>query len=315
MALHKKLSTKARTDLNTDLNDYDLSFLPTPKKGPYGCETELVSAFDLEFFNETLLKTSRNEFQRRVIPFIGIESFKKIEEGIQQYVINPKSKDRRLFILKKSIIQKRNNYLTEYSDLLTQDLLQHLKSEDIESFQGEIYDSIIDDEIISDIKIRNYSEIATSVTKKYLKKYIKYSNKKNKEYPFYSSFEDINIYSGLRASMYNMPGNLSPDLFSYYLHTGNDADIYFERSLFSSYTICSRTAEAFMVAYHSRRRGMIKGFINSIDNRILSSFIVSPVFYEYQYEILVLPSAVPLYLCHDPTNEIEQSFQLLNFTK
>ena len=50
--------------------------------------------------------------------------------------------------------------------------------------------------------------------------------------------------------------------------------------------------------------------IAAIDYRIFSSFIVSPAFYDFQFEILVLPSVKPLYVYTDPENEIEQSFKI-----
>ena len=100
--LHNRLSHRGRTDLGTDLNDYDLSFLPTPAPGPFGCEPELIEVFDLEFFDDLLLAKSRSEFQRAVIKAIGYDDFKKIEEGLQHYVTTAKSQARELLILKKS---------------------------------------------------------------------------------------------------------------------------------------------------------------------------------------------------------------------
>ena len=64
MALHKRLSRKGRRDLKTDLNDYDLSFLPTPAPGPFKCEENLVEVFDLEFFDKAMLNKSRQKLEK-----------------------------------------------------------------------------------------------------------------------------------------------------------------------------------------------------------------------------------------------------------
>jgi hypothetical protein len=109
-----------------------------------------------------------------------------------------------------------------------------------------------------------------------------------------------------------MPDNTKPDILSHYLATDDDGEVFFERSLFSSYSICTRSSEAFMVAFHSRRRAIIKGYVSVIEDRIISSFIVSPVFYDRQFEILALPSLSPLYIYSGPQNEVEHNFKLSN---
>lgn len=310
MALHKKLTRKGRKDLGTDLNDYDLSFLPTPGPGPFKCEEDYVEIFDLEFFDKNLLRKSRQEFQRAAIKAIGIEEFAKIERGLAAYVLSSKSKEKPLLVLKKSLHQFDFDWLEAFKSQKSLLELQHLRPEDLEKFEPDPYDTITDGELIHTTSLEKYIKLATRITKKYLKKYTEYSFNKNNDNCLTKKYEDLLVFRGFSNSKYYMPDNTTPDLISYYHTSDIDGDFFFERSLFSSYSICMRSAQHFMVAFNSQRRCLIHGYISVLDYRIFSSFIVSPAFYELQYEILSLPSIKPLYIYSNPQNEIYQSFKI-----
>jgi len=310
MALHKRLSTKGRRDLKTDLNDYDLSFLPTPAPGPFRCEENLVEVFDLEFFDKAMLNKSRQEFQGAAIKAIGFDDFQKIENGLAAYVFSAKSKEKELLILKKSLLQFDFDWLESFKSQTSYLDIQHLRPDDLEKFEPVLYDPIDASELISVKSLLKYMKLATRITTKYLHKYTAYSFKKNNGNSLTNEYEDILVSRGFSNSKYYMPDNTKPDIISYYQTSQIEGDVFFERSLFSSYSICSRSAEHFMVAFNSRRRGIMRGYISVIDYRIFSSFIVSPAFYDLQFEILALPSVNPLYVYSDPENEIEQSFKI-----
>lgn len=310
MAIHKKLSRKGREDLNTDLNDYDLSFLPTPTPGPFRCEENLVEAFDLEYFNSDLLSKSRKEFQKSVTKAIGISDYEKIEKGLSCYVYSAKSQALEILILKKSLLQFSYSWLESFKSEIPSSALQHLRPSAMEEFEPSLYDKIDDSQLVSIDSLIKYMKIATRITRKYLKKYVAYSMQKNGELNLINEYDEILVSRGYSNSKYYLPDNKKPDILSDYLTSGIEGDIFFERSIFSSYSICSRSAENFMVAFGSRRRGILRGYISTIDYRIFSSFIVSQAFYDLQFEILVLPSLKPLYIYSDPENQIEQSFKI-----
>lgn len=310
MALHKKLTKKGRTDLGTDLNDYDLSFLPTPAPGPFGCEEELIEVFDLEYFDDSWLSFTRQEFQNKIVRKIGLDDYRKIEEGLSQYVLSAKSKSKELRILKLSILKMNKDILNESIENIDQIEIQHLRPNEIEKFDGDEYSDIKDEELIPSKSLKKYIKQATKTTKKYLKKYAAYCQRKHRNEALINSYSDIIISRGFNNSKYYMPNNDDTDILSYYYSTENEGAVFFERSMFSSYSICTRSAEAFMVAFHTRRRAILKGNINTVDHRIMSSFIVSPAFYTNQYEILVLPSPLPLKIYNDPANDIEHNFKL-----
>jgi hypothetical protein len=310
MAIHKRLSVKKRTDFGTDLNDYDLSFLPTPAPGPFKCEENLVDIFDLEYFSPKLLAKTRNEFQKAVIKAIGLIDFKKIENGLFSYVFSAKDKSLELLLLKKSLLQFEFDWLNSFKDYILHHDIQHLRPDDLEKFESDIYNSIDQSLLISIESLNKYMKLATRITTKYLKQYAAYSKKKHNGNSLTNEYSEILVSKGFNNSKYYMPDNTAPDILSFYLKSQKEGDIFFERSLFSSYSICNRSAEHFMVAFNSRRRGIMRVDIAAIDYRIFSSFIVSPAFYDFQFEILVLPSVKPLYVYTDPENEIEQSFKI-----
>lgn len=310
MALHKKLTHKKRTDLGTDLNDYDLSFLPTPALGPFICEKGLIEVFDLEYFDDDLLQDSRWEFQKSLVKSIGLDDFKKIEEGLKHYVTTTKSQERELLILKKSLLQFDSGWLESFKSHTSDLSIQHLDPSNLEKFDVDVYKSISESELIPLKSLKKYIALATKITKKYLDRYAKYSSKKHRGESLINSYDEIIVSRGFNNSKYYMPNNEKPDILSHYLVMEKEGEVFFERSLFSSYSLCTRSSEAFMVAFHSRRRAIIKGYISTIEDRIFSSFIVSPAFYELQFEILALPSLMPLYIFSEEQNEIEHNFKL-----
>ena len=136
MAIHKRLSTKGRTDLGTDLNDYDLSFLPTPAPGPFKCEENLAEVFDLEYFSPSLLAKSRHEFQKAVIKAIGLTDFEKIEKGLSSYVFSAKSKSLEMLLLKKSLLQFDIDWLESFKAHTSFLDIQHLRPDNLEKFES-----------------------------------------------------------------------------------------------------------------------------------------------------------------------------------
>lgn len=53
-------------------------------------------------------------------------------------------------------------------------------------------------------------------------------------------------------------------------------------------------------------------FQNCIKDNIFSSFIVSDIFVDGQYELLTLPSDKPLYITEDVNDELSAEFHLSN---
>jgi hypothetical protein len=245
---------------------------------------------------------------------IGLLDYEKIEDGIRHYVRSSTNLSKKMALLKKSLLAADPNIIEAPLQGIDFDAIQHLIPDFVEDFNGELYGKIKSIDLINPKSLREYRKYATSLTKKYLKMHTTYCRNKHKGSSFTNQYDEIIVSRGFNNTRYYKAKNKGPDILSHYTSSFNDCDVFFERALFTSYSICSRTAENFMVAADSERRAIIHGNISMVDSRIFSSFIVSNAFLDLQYEILALPSSSPLYLHKEPFNEIEQAFQLTTET-
>ena len=305
----KKLSTKGRTDLGTDLTDYDITFIANPTAGPFRIEEGFDEIYNLEYFSNDLLEKSRAQFRKRIIAKIGINDYTKIENAVESFVKTPKN-DKNIFALKKSIFTETPSIIDFNidTDVYTKEEIQHLRPDLIEKFDQYEF-SLTADEEISYSSIELYAEIAEKITKKYLKLYAAYCNKKSQGHDVIGEYEDIYVCRGFNNKFYYNPNNEYPDAISLYTNS-SQGEHFFERNLLTSYTICPNVAEKFMVAFKTRRRMFIKANISCIGERMLSSFIVSDKFDSGQYEILCLPNHENLYIFEQVNNEDFAFFNL-----
>lgn len=309
MRFQKKLSAKGRTDLGTDLTDYDITFIANPTAGPFRIEDGYEGIYGLEYFSEDILQKSQNEFRKIVIKKIGEDNFLKIEKAIESFVRTPKN-DENIFALKKSIFADNQSivYFNFDGDGYTREEIQHLRPDLIEYFDPNEFVITNEQEILYGA-VEEYLQIAEKITKKYLKKYAEYCNERSDGHDVITDYEDISVYRGFNNKFYYNSNNKYPDAISLYTNSVH-GEHFFERNLLTSYTICQNVAEKFMVAFKTRRRMFIKANISCIENRIFSSFIVSDKFDAGQYEILCLPNHFNLYIFEQVNNEEFAFFNL-----
>jgi hypothetical protein len=75
---------------------------------------------------------------------------------------------------------------------------------------------------------------------------------------------------------------------------GADNWEFHEPNILNSYSLGHVIAEKFMVSDNSVRRAFVITTFEDVEERILSSFLNSPVFVSRQFEILVTASDAPL---------------------
>lgn len=288
MAKQKKLSSKGRTDLGTDLTDYDLTFIPNPTSGPFTCEAGYETIYNLDFFSDKLFKQSRKEFQKLVLQEISKKSYEKIEKAIASFVSSPKNSIE-LFPLKESIFLAFPHVIDQHlsNSYYSKDDIQHLRPDQVEVFNKKEF-SLTDSQKILIDDILSYKKSATKITNKYLTQYAKYCKQQDGEADLINEYDDILVFRGFNNKFYYNSNNQYPDAISLYTHS-TEKEHFFERNLLTSYTICPYVAEKFMVAFKSRRKMLLKGYIGCVSDRMLSSFIVSDKFVDGQYEILCTP--------------------------
>jgi hypothetical protein len=269
-----------------DLNEYELSFITTPDKGPYQVEDMLLEALDLDFFSSDFINKSIKQFQKTIIKKIGKHKYLSIEECIAAYTKSATRKDDKLFMLKKSILMLDKIFL---NSLDKRDKLLYLEkhSADLLNFDLAKGNFTIED-------LETYRQEAIKINNTCLKKYVTHLKKiRPHNYPF-NSFEDVSVFRGFNnLHYYRKKRNEISDFLSLYAGATHN-ESYYEPNILNSYTICHVVAERFMVANESQRRVFITTTYENIMNTILSSFLNSPVFVKNQFEILTIPNIKPL---------------------
>jgi hypothetical protein len=85
---------------------------------------------------------------------------------------------------------------------------------------------------------------------------------------------------------------------------------FFERQLLNSYTLNFVVAEKFMLNKYNQRRVILTAELDSIIDNIFSSFIVSDLFVDGQYEILCLPNENDLFISEDVNDIIAAEYHI-----
>lgn len=267
-------------------------FLPKMIKGRKELDIGFESIYDYDLLIPIITRT-QIKFNDDVRSNIGSTNLNKINLGIKDYILSTRKKSDNLDLLKASILNALgDDYLTYNYDNCDDDDKQIISKKYFEKNDDLLK---IEKSLLIDPKSILY----------YKNKACEYSINALEE--FSSNFEtpDPYIYKGIGNITYykNNKKDNSPDFISTY--TGIiGKHHYFESRIFTSYSINQRVAEHFMMSKNNTRKAIIKAEKECIWKNIFSSFLVSDLFEERQYELLCLPNANNLYIIEDVNDSL-----------
>ncbi|HEY5534395.1 MAG TPA: hypothetical protein VIL99_05615 [Ignavibacteria bacterium] len=309
MAYQKRLSSKARTDLSSDRSDYEELLLPNPEKGPWACEESYVEILDLEFFTPKKLKEYRKNFYDNITKHISVRELLKIESYIKSFTncLKNNDDDKNIIALKKSLLKNTNILLKHFNN--TSNIHKQFIPEDYFENSNLYYKKrLSNSKSILEENLNHYRNIANKYTIECLIEYGEFLKEKHIN-DLTNDYGDVLIYRGLNNSFSTNKSKSKKNILSIYSKF-NEPELYFESNILTSYTLCWNVAEKFMVAFKGRRRAKLYGDSKVLENRILSSFIISTAFLERQYEILVLPNEYDLFISEQKNDEDYAEFMI-----
>lgn len=306
----QKKFTNQKGDFNgvDDVTESESIFLPKAEKGT----KELDEGFDTIYGYQhlkPLVTQARINFKNDIIQNIEQIDVDRINSGLQDYVYSSTRFSYNLELLKASILNSlgpdilTHNY--KYSDEATRQLIPFSYFENVEEL---LY--IDKCWLIKAESIKYYKSRATHYTKEVISEFLKLNEDEGDE-------ENFCVYRGQGNVGYyknDLAKNFS-DTISIFTGVGEDAVSYFERQVFNSYSINKRVSEKFMMQKNNQRRLLLTAEYNCIKENIFSSFIVSDIFEDGQYELLTLPSDNELYLTEDVNDTISAEFHISNSDK
>jgi hypothetical protein len=296
-----------------DLNEYEENFITSPVDGPYLSDPIFDTYYRFEFFNTYLIEKSIQEFKlaikrRKINPM----DFEKIENGIKAFTNSSTKFNRELALFYKSVLKSYPEILFLKLRRQEEHVKQLIKEDYFESFDKLNSFVITDLEMISKKSLDIYSKCATIITNKILNEWVTYSNEMDGDNSWTEKYDEIRIYRGINNKAYYNKSKSNTDFLSLYKSLDDDFP-YFERNLFTSYTLSPNLAEQFMVGNpkkRSERRVMIETDPEGIDGRVFSTFLVSPNFRESQFEFICLPEINDLKIRTELDNELQANYIL-----
>jgi hypothetical protein len=276
-------------------------FLPSHKKGIKKLEESYESIFDYD-----KLKVFVNQARKDFLDDIKIElpnkSIIRINSGLTDYIKSSRFKSYNLDLLKASIINAYgDDILTSkfnVSDDGTKQIFKPNYFEEINHFLN-----IDKSWLIKEKDIIKYQETSAKYSKSVL---IKFSDStRNFE------LENSDLYRGIGNSEYYTENSLGEqmDFLSIFSHLDTPIE-YFEKQMLNSYTLNFRLAEKFMMHKNNQRRALLKIDLDSAIENVFSSFIVSDIFIDGQYEFLCLPNKQDLKIEQIRNDEIMSEFMI-----
>lgn len=304
MAKQKKLKTTP--DNETSLNDYELSFIPTPVSGPIESDPIFDEYFGFEFFTQKRLHEYHAAFAKLILDRgVPLEVVMKIENCLKAFVDSSTKKKELLAILLKSIEVYRPGILTEKFELSEEDVKQVIGKKYFDDLSWVHEMELPDESLIPSKHLATYKKCAEDITIRGLEDWTSYLLDRDGDAAWALSLDDIPFYRGINNGKYYQEKKTKAgrkkakhenqgNFLSVYtgVSDGSSDFPYFEKKLLSSYTISSVLAEQFMVGFPSNaseRRVIVEGYFDMLEGRIFSSFINSPNFAEGQFEILCFP--------------------------
>lgn len=274
-------------------------FLPKNMKGVKLLEEEYDSIFAYDIL-QTLIEDSRKSFEDDIRCNIRKRSFKQINSGLEDYVKSSTFKSHNLDLFKASILNALGeDILTHKYDVAdenTQQIIPRTYFENVEELL-----KIDKSWLIKSKDIVFYQNKARYYTEKVLSEF--YKNESNLEFiPAFRGQGNIHYYKN------DMKNNKS-DIIS--IFSGIKEPIpFFERQILNSYTINFVVADKFMLNRYNQRRAKLIAELDVIIENTFSSFVVSNIFQDRQFEILTLPNEKDLFIFEDKSDELSAEFHI-----
>ena len=277
--------------------------LPKAEKGTKRLDPGFETIYGYELL-EPLVTQARIDFANDLIQNIDQTDIDKINSGIQDYVNSSTRFSYNLDLLKASILNALGTdiltHIYEYSDETVRQIIPFSYFENINELV-----SIDECWLIKVESIEYYKSRATHYTKKVISEFLRLNEDEGDE-------SDFCVYRGqgnVRYYKNDLAKNFS-DTISIFTGIGENAISYFERQVLNSYSINRRVSEKFMMQKNNSRRLILTAEYDCIKENIFSSFIVSDIFVEGQYEFLTLPSEQALYITEDVNDNISAEFHV-----
>ncbi|PZO35045.1 MAG: hypothetical protein DCE86_00120 [Flavobacteriaceae bacterium] len=234
-----------------------------------------------------ILKSIRRKFKRSVskIPSSDLD---KINAGIAAYVKSSKNKSNALKILKGSILEL---YIIDNLtfEVETKDGQKEIKI-NVPYFESTSKFSLLPTKsLINPGSLRLYIEKAQKYTLEGIRRFIEASEEESEA--------TFMIYRGLATLDYYKKKDTKNDADFASRYKGMTESVpYFEDRLLNSYTINWNVAEKFMITYYNQRKCKISCDYEPMIENLFTSFFVSELFDNNQYELLILPNINDLYI-------------------
>ncbi len=294
-----------------DLTEYEENFIRNPQFGPYENDEQFDIYHRFEFFHPAFIGNSVSEF-KALTKKCGLskKDYETIEKGILAFTNSSTVPSLDSALLYKSLIKKEPNILLNKFEREGEEITQLVQSNYFETFERFDSFSFNETDLIPENSLQIYMDCAEEITLKRLKEWVEYSVSKDGDHAWAEHYERILIYRGINNKSYYNRLKSRKDFLSLYKSLHNDFP-FFEKNLLSSYTLSPNLAEQFMVGNprkKSERRVIVEGHVEIIENRILTSFLVSPNFRDAQFEIICLPDERNLKIRTDFDNAIHANF-------
>lgn len=276
--------------------------LPKAEKGTKELDLGFETIYGYEKL-EPLINNARKSFQKEISKKIDPLDLEKIASGLKEYVRSSTRFSYNLDLLKASIANAYGyNLLTHRYDSADEATKQMIAISYFEKIDNLI--TIDDCWLIKPKSIKYYRNRAQYYTQKVISKFLTENDEEDEEhFCLYRGQGNFKYYKNEIAK------NLG-DTISTFTGIGSEPTQYYERQLLNSYSLNNRVAEKFMMQKNNQRRLLLTAEYNCIKDNIFSSFIVSDIFVEGQYELLALPSKNNIFITEDANDELSAEFHL-----
>jgi hypothetical protein len=295
-----------------DITEYEENFIPNPTGGPWESDDQFDTYHCFDFFDSQCIQDSIAEFKALVQQAkLPNSDYQKIEDGIQSFTTSSTALTKEKALLFHSILNWQPEILTSKFYKSDEEIQQTIRENYFENFQYLQQFKVPPSDLIPPTSLEIYRNSAELITLRRLNEWVQFSEKRDGDHAWAHHFNHILIYRGINNSKYYEHGQKKGDLISVYTGAAEDESFpYFEKYLFSSYTLSPNLAEQFMVGSalrKSQRRALIEGHTEIIESRIFTSFVVSPNFRPRQFEFICLPDTKFLKIRIEFSNEIYAS--------
>ena len=306
MGKQKKFTNKVAAFNGVNgLTESESLHLPKAEKGTKELDPGFETIYGYEHL-DPLVQQARIDFENDLTKNIDQIDIDKINSGLTDYVYSSTRFSYNLDLLKASILKALGSDVIthgyEFSDEATRQLIPSSYFENVDHLL-----SIDEVCLIKPKSINYYKERATFYTQKVISEFLKQNEDEEDEADFY-------VYRGQGNVRYykNDLAESFSDTISTFTGIGQDSVLYFERQLLNSYSINRRLSEKFMMQKNNQRRLLLTAEYYCVKVNVFSSFIVSDIFVNGQYELLTLPSEEDLYITEDVNDAIAAEFHLSN---